>query len=78
MLIPHVAMLILQDHVADCEFKGVACPNEGCGQSFKEADLQNHLQECGFRLIKCNHCSATIQFDNIKVRDCFVEYLLLI
>ena len=45
----------------------MACPNEGCGQSFTVSALEEHKIECGYRLISCDHCSATIRFNIISV-----------
>jgi len=50
----------LESHLKDCLFVTVACPFEGCGDSFQRCDLDAHKATCAFRTEICVNCSKEI------------------
>ena len=55
-----------QDH--DCQFRPVACPNEGCNEIITKSELKNHLEnKCGFRIVSCKHCKKKLKAIELEV-----------
>ena len=49
----------MQDHVSECKYKPVECPNRerGCLEKISANDVKKHLaEECQFRDVECQHC----------------------
>lgn len=66
------------------------CPNKGCTESFEYTKIENHNNECPFKLIKCpnkncekiimrknisNHVNNECEFLMIKCKYCSYEFL---
>lgn len=47
----------LEIHLSnECPFKIVPCPAGGCQEKIRKNELQNHLNQCDFRLYRCMNC----------------------
>ena len=58
----------VEEHAAQCPHKGVLCPNSGCGLVTTAALLDQHLEECSYREVKCRHCKTSLPFCQLAVR----------
>ena len=48
---------LLEPHlVNDCMKQFLNCPNDGCTIKVIRQDLQIHLENCNYRLVKCDYC----------------------
>jgi hypothetical protein len=64
---------LLEPHLeTDCEKQDLGCPNEGCTVKVMRQDMNYHLENCDYRLVKCNYCykDACLQRLNIHYEDC--------
>ncbi|KAM9957239.1 hypothetical protein ACTFIW_008980 [Dictyostelium discoideum] len=46
----------LDNHIQNCKFKFVKCPNEGCDKIFRLNSFSEHVNECTFKLDTCEYC----------------------
>ena len=52
-----------------CEYFQVPCVHLGCGELVTRSNLIEHLEKwCQFRMKKCDHCQALIEFAFLEVR----------
>ena len=47
-------------HEQECPYRKIQCCYELCGQSLMAKDYELHLEECGFKLEKCDFCNNTV------------------
>ena len=46
-----------QDHVEECEFEDVKCPDPNCNIVMARSRLENHQKnECQWRVVVCDYC----------------------
>jgi TNF receptor-associated factor 4 len=57
----------VEEHAAHCPHKGVECSNPGCGLIMTAALLDQHLEECSYREVKCHHCQIALPFCQLAV-----------
>ena len=57
----------VEEHAAHCPHKGVECSNPGCGLIMTAALLDQHLEECSYREVKCHHCQISLPFCQLAV-----------
>ena len=57
----------VEEHAAHCPHKGVECSNPGCGLIMTAAMLDQHLEECSYREVKCHHCKMSLPFCQLAV-----------
>ncbi|EDO49464.1 predicted protein [Nematostella vectensis] len=50
----------LEEHRANCEYKGVQCHNPGCQEKVAKRDLEAHLERCEFKPSDCQYCLQRI------------------
>mmetsp|Transcript_15782 Transcript_15782/g.28831 ORF Transcript_15782/g.28831 Transcript_15782/m.28831 type:complete len:403 (-) Transcript_15782:34-1242(-) len=61
----------LQTHEdKECEFRQVACQNEGCGQALHALNFKSHAEECSYRIIICEKCSLDVKASDLALHDC--------
>ena len=58
---------MVEEHAVGCIHKGVMCPHPGCGLVIAAALLDQHLEECSHREVKCRHCNTSVQFCQLAV-----------
>ena len=59
----------VEEHAAHCPHKGVECSNPGCGLIMTAAMLDQHLEECSYRQVKCHHCNMALPFCQLAVSN---------
>ncbi|KAM9957237.1 hypothetical protein ACTFIW_008978 [Dictyostelium discoideum] len=52
----------LDNHIQNCEFKFIKCPNKVCDKVFRSNSFGEHGNECTFKLVTCEYCKK----DDIK------------
>ncbi|KAK3093913.1 hypothetical protein FSP39_021708 [Pinctada imbricata] len=58
---------VLNKHVAECQFRLVPCPNEGCNEQISANQLEEHrLKMCLYRPVICEYCGQTIPECELK------------
>ncbi|XP_041491333.1 TNF receptor-associated factor 5 isoform X2 [Microtus oregoni] len=56
-----------QDHLQQCSFQAVPCPNEGCREAMLRKDLKEHLSAyCRFREEKCIYCKRGVVVTSLQ------------
>ena len=56
----------IEKHKNECLPKLVKCKNKECEELVSENELENHLQDCQYMEIDCQHCKQTIKKANEK------------
>ena len=58
----------LESHLKNnCLFTEIICPFDGCGNKIIRKDIENHKQECKFKIVECNYCNQKMVQSLIKV-----------
>lgn len=70
----------LAEHTeSECEYRIVRCVNRGCSQQCPVRNLDAHLLQCDFRLIRCEVCGACIAKRDMAahqaVKRCYEQQL---
>ena len=61
-------LLYLQDHLKECPFMKLSCPNR-CTESIFRVELQTHIEkECLLRRYTCPDCSACSTYEHIATK----------
>ncbi|XP_004699923.1 TNF receptor-associated factor 5 [Echinops telfairi] len=56
-----------QDHLLQCSFQAVPCPNESCQEPILRRDLNEHLNAyCQFREANCLYCKKRVVVINLQ------------
>ncbi|KAM9994030.1 hypothetical protein ACTFIZ_011990 [Dictyostelium cf. discoideum] len=57
----------LENHIQNCKFKFIICPNKGCNKIIRLNTLGEHENECTFKLVTCENCKKNdIKKDQIE------------
>lgn len=51
----------LEQHLKECKFQEVACPNRGCKMRLLRNDINDHNKECDFYKVKCDFCDKKVK-----------------
>ena len=68
----------LEEHAAQCAYKGVNCPHSGCDVCTTATLLEEHVKECTYREISCKYCGTALPFRQLAVSNKPVNYSLSI
>ena len=49
-----------------CEFTQASCPFDGCYKVLNRNQLDEHKENCQFRLVTCNECSRKYDSKNVS------------
>jgi len=56
-----------ENHVnIHCEKEEVSCDNKGCPEKLFRSNLNSHLPDCEYRMIKCEYCLLDIAFKELS------------
>ena len=66
----------LQEHLDECIYALLSCPNTGCDEVVRKSNLDKHLLECEFSPVMCELCSKDIILKDKEVS--FTPDVLLI
>ena len=58
---------LFQRHQTTCLYVEVHCMNDGCEKELLRKDINNHEEDCPFRLIQCQYCYEEVSFNNLEV-----------
>lgn len=64
---------LLQTHIGSCDYKGVVCPNAGCGQMLLASQVDAHTSVCGYRIVKCVYCHKDMVAKDLEVLVMYVH-----
>ncbi|XP_020902535.1 TNF receptor-associated factor 3, partial [Exaiptasia diaphana] len=54
-------LMYLKDHLSNCEFQEIPCPNPGCEEMVPKNKLEHHKHEtCSFKPSRCQHCGQLV------------------
>jgi len=59
----------MQEHLQDCKYTVVTCPNVGCGETLRKAGMEGHLSCCKFTPVLCEWCQEKLPLHNKEVFD---------
>lgn len=63
-----------QDHVEDCQYEDVKCPDPNCKIVIRRSQLENHIKkECQWRVVVCDYCEDKYAVCKEEVRSDFVD-----
>ena len=70
----------VENHMkSECQLRVVTCVNRGCSHQCPVSQLDQHLLECGYRLVQCDVCKACISHRDMPahqaVKKCFQQQL---
>lgn len=68
---------LLQGHLENCRFKPIDCKYKtyGCKVRRPAGEIDKHIAECQYRLVKCSHCPEYLPLALKQV--CCVQELLI-
>lgn len=49
----------------ECQYRMIECPNDGCSTKLCYILLNDHLSQCLFRSIQCEHCESKYKFTEL-------------
>ncbi|EGG22260.1 hypothetical protein DFA_04378 [Cavenderia fasciculata] len=58
-------------HQLSCKFNRYKCPNGGCDHTFLKPELEDHLEECKFRIVSCQYCQQEFKLSNMVFHEQF-------
>ena len=65
-----VPMKCLPQHVSsDCQYRDVGCANRGCDFKCPQREMDEHMEQCAYRLVECDVCKAVIVFKDMGVHQ---------
>ncbi|XP_067939728.1 TNF receptor-associated factor 3-like [Watersipora subatra] len=56
----------LKDHLTNCLFTPVFCPNTGCPEQLSKEALDRHLEQCMFTVVPCNYCGERYKRNQLE------------
>ncbi|XP_067938707.1 TNF receptor-associated factor 3-like [Watersipora subatra] len=56
----------LKDHLTNCLFTPVFCPNTGCPEQLSKEALDRHLEQCMFMVVPCNYCGERYKRNQLE------------
>ena len=65
-----MALFQLSDHLSSCPYKEVLCPNEKCKVTVLRGDLNDHIQVCLFRTVRCQECDLELISSKLQEHKC--------
>ena len=69
----------LENHLKnDCLFTQINCSFEGCNQKIMKKDVENHKQNCEFRMVECVYCNQKMVQYLIQVFFIFIFLIIFI
>ena len=63
-----LCFILFQNHLEQCTYREVLCPNEGCSQYVSKDILDVHLESCECKVIACRWCNKTGMLKDKEVR----------
>jgi hypothetical protein len=60
----------LSSHLLSCRFKEVLCPNEMCNVSVLRGELNDHVQVCLYRSVRCQDCNLELISSKLQDHKC--------
>ena len=75
IVIIHSSLSPSQNHIEECVYRAVTCPNKGCGMVLPYNQLESHEQTCPFRRVTCEHCNTELTISQLEVRKRGVQLM---
>ncbi|KAL5473992.1 hypothetical protein EMCRGX_G028562 [Ephydatia muelleri] len=65
-----VPMKCLREHVSsECQYREVVCVNRGCDFRCPQRDMEEHMEECVYRMVECEVCKGVVVFKDMGVHQ---------